>query len=130
MYAEFHDEKDYKKRGGPPRATGYEKAIWALEDCSEKYEHPKELLKLNGIGPTCVKRYVQVNHSPNLGNQVHFFAREQMVISHGDRLTEKLEEYCDRRGIPMPEYKPRAFALSSDGSFSLALDPIPTTLAH
>ena len=26
-FSEFHKEKDYKIRGGPPRATGYENAI-------------------------------------------------------------------------------------------------------
>ncbi|KZT65061.1 hypothetical protein DAEQUDRAFT_769111 [Daedalea quercina L-15889] len=34
---QFHDEKDYRKRGGPPRATGYENAIRALEMCTEAH---------------------------------------------------------------------------------------------
>ncbi|KAJ6473290.1 hypothetical protein C8R45DRAFT_1077943 [Mycena sanguinolenta] len=73
---EFHDEKDYRKRGGPPRPTGYENALRSIEACTTKYAHPRELLVLNGVGPTCV-----------------------------ERLTEKLEEYCARKGIPMPEFK-------------------------
>lgn len=52
----FHAEKDYKKRGGPPRATGYENAIRALQSCSTKYDHPKDLKDLDGIGPTCISR--------------------------------------------------------------------------
>lgn len=55
---EFHDEKDYKKKGGPPRATGYENALRALGACTTKYEHPRELLALSGVGPTCVERSV------------------------------------------------------------------------
>ncbi|KAJ7618432.1 hypothetical protein FB45DRAFT_1063101 [Roridomyces roridus] len=39
---EFHDAKDYRKRGGPPRATGYENALRAIEAC-----------------PTCVKRLTE-----------------------------------------------------------------------
>ncbi|KAJ6579535.1 hypothetical protein DFH09DRAFT_1146848 [Mycena vulgaris] len=73
---QFHDEKDYRKRGGPPRATGYENALRSIEACTTKYAHPKELLVLTGVGPTCV-----------------------------ERLTEKLEEHCARRGIAMPEFK-------------------------
>ncbi|KAJ7663020.1 hypothetical protein B0H17DRAFT_910468, partial [Mycena rosella] len=75
---EFHDEKDYRKRGGPPRATGYENALRSIEVCSTKYAHPRELLVLNGVGPTCVERRV---------------------------LTEKLKGHCTRRGIAMPEFK-------------------------
>ncbi|TRM66695.1 hypothetical protein BD626DRAFT_483537 [Schizophyllum amplum] len=71
---EFHGEKDYRKRGGPPRATGYENAIRALETCTVRYEHPSELKKLSGIGPTCISR-----------------------------LIEKLEAHCESEGIPMPE---------------------------
>ncbi|KZV65075.1 hypothetical protein PENSPDRAFT_656094 [Peniophora sp. CONT] len=74
---EFHREKDYRKRGGPPRATGYEMAISAINNCTEKYDHPKYLLKLSGVGPTTVSR-----------------------------LEEKLAEYCEMKGIPMPEYVP------------------------
>ncbi|KAK7468311.1 hypothetical protein VKT23_002825 [Stygiomarasmius scandens] len=71
---EFHAEKDYKIRGGPPRSTGYEGAVNALEWCTTKYDHPSELKVLRGIGPVCI-----------------------------ERLTEKLEKYCARKGIPMPE---------------------------
>ncbi|KAL1674768.1 hypothetical protein EV122DRAFT_293176 [Schizophyllum commune] len=71
---EFHAEKDYRIKGGPPRPTGYENAIRALQECTEKYQHPAELKKLNGIGPTCISR-----------------------------LTEKLEKYCANKRIPMPE---------------------------
>ncbi|KZP31704.1 hypothetical protein FIBSPDRAFT_944776 [Athelia psychrophila] len=39
----FHAEKDYRIRGGPPRATGYEGAIAALEACTVRYEHPAEM---------------------------------------------------------------------------------------
>lgn len=53
---EFHDEKDWRKRGGPPRPSGYENAVRALEASTQKYTHPKELLKLTGIGPVCVER--------------------------------------------------------------------------
>ncbi|KAJ7661591.1 hypothetical protein DFH06DRAFT_376781 [Mycena polygramma] len=73
---EFHDEKDYRKRGGPPRATGYENALRSIAACTTKYAHPKELLVLTGVGPTCV-----------------------------ERLTDKLEVHCARRGTPMPEFK-------------------------
>ncbi|KAJ7755221.1 hypothetical protein B0H16DRAFT_732072 [Mycena metata] len=72
----FHDEKDYRKRGGPPRATGYENALRSIAACTTKYAHPKELLVLDGVGPTCVQR-----------------------------LTERLEDHCARKGIPMPESK-------------------------
>ncbi|KAF8146488.1 hypothetical protein K438DRAFT_1990599 [Mycena galopus ATCC 62051] len=72
----FHDEKDYRKRGGPPRATGYENALRSIAACTTKYAHPREMLVLNGVGPTCV-----------------------------ERLEEKLEEHCARKGIPMPEFK-------------------------
>ncbi|KAJ7031118.1 hypothetical protein C8F04DRAFT_1236167 [Mycena alexandri] len=72
----FHDEKDYRKRGGPPRATGYENALRSIAACTTKYAHPKELLVLDGVGPTCVQR-----------------------------LTERLEDHCARKGIPMPEFK-------------------------
>ncbi|KAL0579461.1 hypothetical protein V5O48_002567 [Marasmius crinis-equi] len=71
---EFHAEKDYKKRGGPPRPTGYEGAVQALQYCTTKYEHPAELKALTGIGPTTIQR-----------------------------LTEKLEVYCERKGVAMPE---------------------------
>ncbi|KAL1713871.1 hypothetical protein EV715DRAFT_210725 [Schizophyllum commune] len=71
---EFHAEKDYRIKGGPPRPTGYENAIRALQECTEKYQHPAELKKLNGVGPTCIAR-----------------------------LTEKLEKYCANKRIPMPE---------------------------
>jgi len=71
---EFHAEKDYRIRGGPPRATGYENAIRALQSCTTKYEHPSELKALSGVGPTCISR-----------------------------LIEKLEQYCKNRRIPMPE---------------------------
>ncbi|KAJ7123161.1 hypothetical protein C8R44DRAFT_161907 [Mycena epipterygia] len=73
---EFHDEKDYRKRGGPPRATGYENALHSIAACTTAYAHPKELLALSGVGPTCV-----------------------------ERLTEKLEEHCAHRGTAMPEFK-------------------------
>ncbi|KAJ6465928.1 hypothetical protein C8R47DRAFT_1326384 [Mycena vitilis] len=73
---EFHDEKDYRKRGGPPRATGYENALRSIAACTTKYAHPRELLVLTGVGPTCV-----------------------------ERLTDKLEAHCARRGTPMPEFK-------------------------
>ncbi|KAJ7174405.1 hypothetical protein C8R46DRAFT_89554 [Mycena filopes] len=72
----FHDEKDYRKRGGPPRATGYENALRSIAACTTKYAHPKELLVLDGVGPTCVQR-----------------------------LTDKLEDHCARKGLPMPEFK-------------------------
>ncbi|KAK0448841.1 hypothetical protein EV421DRAFT_1900548 [Armillaria borealis] len=75
---EFHDKKDYRKRGGPPRATGYENALRSIEACTTKYEHPMELAVLTGVGPTCI-----------------------------DRLTEKLEAYCELEGIEMPEYRPK-----------------------
>ncbi|KAJ7165842.1 hypothetical protein C8R46DRAFT_291014 [Mycena filopes] len=72
----FHDEKDFKPRGGQPRATGYESGLHSLATCTTKYAHPKELLVLDGVGPTCVRR-----------------------------LTEKLEDHCARKGLPMPEFK-------------------------
>ncbi|KAF8180858.1 hypothetical protein BJ912DRAFT_619022 [Pholiota molesta] len=76
---EMHDEKDYRKRGGPPRATGYENAIRSLQWTTTKYDHPLDMKgKVTGVGPTTIRR-----------------------------LTEKLEEYCARRGIPMPEVKPK-----------------------
>ena len=40
---EFHRAKDYRVRGGPPRATGYENAIRGLEACTEKFEHPADM---------------------------------------------------------------------------------------
>ncbi|KAI0781583.1 hypothetical protein BC629DRAFT_1289789 [Irpex lacteus] len=70
----FHAEKDYKIRGGPPRPTGYENAIQSLQNCTTRYEHPLEMKGLFGVGPTCIAR-----------------------------LTEKLEEYCNERGLEMPE---------------------------
>ena len=36
-----HDEKSYKKKGGPPRSTGYENAIRSIQNCSVKYDHPR-----------------------------------------------------------------------------------------
>ncbi|KAK0225612.1 hypothetical protein IW262DRAFT_698453 [Armillaria fumosa] len=75
---EFHDEKDYRKRGGPPRATGYENALRSIEACITKYEHPMELAVLTGVGPTCT-----------------------------DRLTQKLEAHCELEGIKIPEYRPK-----------------------
>ncbi len=56
--SEFHDEKDYRKRGGPPRATGYENALRSIEACTTKYKHPMELAVLTGVGPTCIDRCV------------------------------------------------------------------------
>ncbi|KAF7986255.1 hypothetical protein HWV62_35160 [Athelia sp. TMB] len=71
----FHAEKDYRVRGGPPRATGYENAIRALEECKVRYEHPAEMRgKVTGVGPTTIAR-----------------------------LVEELEKYCERKGIEMPE---------------------------
>lgn len=59
IFAGFHAEKDYRVRGGPPRATGYENAIRALETCQVRYEHPAEMKgKVTGVGPTTVVRYV------------------------------------------------------------------------
>lgn len=56
---QFHDEKDYRKRGGPPRATGYENAIRALETCTETYAHPVDMRgKVSGVGPTTIERCV------------------------------------------------------------------------
>ena len=56
---QFHDEKDYRKRGGPPRATGYENAIRALETCTETYAHPVDMRgKVSGVGPTTIDRCV------------------------------------------------------------------------
>lgn len=55
----MHAEKDYKKNGGPPRATGYEKAIANLESCSETYAHPSDMKgKVAGVGPTTIVRFV------------------------------------------------------------------------
>ena len=56
---QFHDEKDYRKRGGPPRATGYENAIRALETCTETYVHPADMRgKVSGVGPTTIERCI------------------------------------------------------------------------
>ena len=56
---QFHDEKDYRKRGGPPRATGYENAIRALETCTKTYAHPADMRgKVSGVGPTTIERCV------------------------------------------------------------------------
>ncbi|VDB96627.1 unnamed protein product [Peniophora sp. CBMAI 1063] len=98
---EFHAEKDYRRRGGPPRATGYEMAITAIRNCTEKYDHPRYLLKLSGVGPTTVSR-----------------------------LEEKLEEYCEEEGLPMPEYvKPtrgrkKAASAEKDGEQKPAKKPV------
>ncbi|KAK0213122.1 hypothetical protein DFS33DRAFT_1482872 [Desarmillaria ectypa] len=73
---EFHGEKDYRKSGGLPRATGYENSLRSIEACTTKYEHPMEVAVLTGVGPTCI-----------------------------DRLTAKLEAYRELKGIEMPEYK-------------------------
>ncbi len=35
---EFHDEKSYKKKGGPPRSTGYENAIRSIQNCSVNFQ--------------------------------------------------------------------------------------------
>ena len=91
---EFHAEKDYRIKGGPPRPTGYENAIRALQECAEKYQHPAELKKLNGVGPTCISRYV-------LSSDSDYVLRDQALTT--DRLTEKLEKYCANKRIPMPE---------------------------
>lgn len=76
---EFHAEKSYKKRGGPPRATGYENAIRGIQACTTKFEHPSELKRVPGVGPTCI-----------------------------ERLTEKLEAHCARNGIDVPQRKGKA----------------------
>jgi hypothetical protein len=96
----FHDEKDYRKRGGPPRATGYENALRAIAACTTKYAHPKELLVLTGVGPTCVERRV----FPLCISCVRVLTRPR-AVTRLFRLTEKLEEHCARRGIEMPEFK-------------------------
>jgi hypothetical protein len=55
----MHDEKDYRKRGGPPRATGYENAIRSLQWTTTKYDHPLDMKgKVTGVGPTTIRRYV------------------------------------------------------------------------
>ncbi|KAJ7174393.1 hypothetical protein C8R46DRAFT_892202 [Mycena filopes] len=96
----FHDEKDFKPRGGQPRATGYENGLHSLATCTTKYAHPKELLVLDGVGPTCVRR-----------------------------LTEKLEDHCARKGLPMPEFKKKergavSFSFFSGAGASVSLSPV------
>ncbi|KAJ6607898.1 hypothetical protein B0H10DRAFT_536630 [Mycena sp. CBHHK59/15] len=43
LNVEFHDEKDYRKRGGPlpVRATGYENALRSIAACTTKFEDPR-----------------------------------------------------------------------------------------
>ncbi|KAJ6544180.1 hypothetical protein B0H19DRAFT_956041 [Mycena capillaripes] len=57
---EFHDAKDYRKRGGPARDGIRKRAPKhrGMHESTTKYAHPKELLVLNGVGPTCVERRV------------------------------------------------------------------------
>jgi hypothetical protein len=55
--AEFHAKRDYRKIGGPPRATGYEGAIYGLEMCTTRYEHPVDVMKnVRGVGFTIYER--------------------------------------------------------------------------
>ncbi|KZP31700.1 hypothetical protein FIBSPDRAFT_925553 [Athelia psychrophila] len=114
----FHAEKDYRIRGGPPRATGYEGAIAALEACTVRYEHPAEMKgKVRGVGPTTI-----------------------------ERLEAELEKYCERKGIDMPELpvkvkkavaKPKAapkanmtkLKASTSKSEVLTEDPSPESVA-
>ncbi len=92
----FHAEKNYKKRGGPPRATGYENAIRGIQACTTKFEHPSELKGVPGVGPTCIGRYV-----------AYFLTCDCGRFSL-DSLAEKLEGHCARNGIDMPQPKGRA----------------------
>ncbi|KAK0195116.1 hypothetical protein F5146DRAFT_272670 [Armillaria mellea] len=61
-----------------PCATKYENALRSIEACTTKYGHLMKLAVLTGVGPTCI-----------------------------DRLTEKLEAYCELESIEMSEYWPK-----------------------
>ncbi|KAF3404864.1 Crossover junction endonuclease mus81 [Talaromyces pinophilus] len=54
--------------------TVYKKAYESMKACPLEFSHPSEAIQLNGLGPKLC-----------------------------DRLTEKLKEYCDQHGLPMPE---------------------------
>ncbi|EEA27414.1 Crossover junction endonuclease mus81 [Talaromyces marneffei ATCC 18224] len=54
--------------------TVYKKAYESMKACPLEFSHPLEAIQLNGLGPKLC-----------------------------DRLTEKLKEYCDQHGLPMPE---------------------------
>ncbi|KAH8695500.1 putative DNA repair protein Mus81 [Talaromyces proteolyticus] len=54
--------------------TVYKKAYESMKACPLAFNHPSEAIQLNGLGPKLC-----------------------------DRLTEKLKEYCDQNGLPMPE---------------------------
>ncbi|EED19876.1 DNA repair protein Mus81, putative [Talaromyces stipitatus ATCC 10500] len=54
--------------------TVYKKAYESMKACPLEFSHPSEAIQLNGLGPKLC-----------------------------DRLTEKLKEYCEQHGLPMPE---------------------------
>ncbi|PYH45554.1 crossover junction endonuclease MUS81 [Aspergillus saccharolyticus JOP 1030-1] len=53
----------------------YKKAYESMKACPLVFQHPSEAQQLNGLGPKLC-----------------------------DRLTEKLKEYCEENGLPMPEH--------------------------
>ena len=52
----------------------YKKAYESMKACPLEFSHPSEAIQLSGLGPKLC-----------------------------DRLTDKLKEYCDQNGLPMPE---------------------------
>ncbi|EXJ87827.1 hypothetical protein A1O1_04754 [Capronia coronata CBS 617.96] len=54
--------------------TIYKKAYQSMKACPLRFDHPSEAQQLNGLGPKLC-----------------------------DRLTDKLKDFCDQNGLPMPE---------------------------
>ncbi len=74
-------------------ATVYKKAYESLNACPLAFDHPSEAQQLHGFGPTLCKR-----------------------------LTDKLKDYCQQNGLPMPEVPSRAQARKKTGEAGAAAD--------
>ncbi|EXJ82969.1 crossover junction endonuclease MUS81 [Capronia epimyces CBS 606.96] len=64
---------DEAKERNSKAYTVYKKAYDSMKACPLRFDHPSEAQQLNGLGPKLC-----------------------------DRLTDKLKEFCDQNGIPMP----------------------------
>jgi crossover junction endonuclease MUS81 len=72
----------------------YKKAYQSMKACPLKFDHPKEAIQLNGLGPKLC-----------------------------DRLTDKLKAHCTANGLPMPELVHAGSKRKSDDEASEAEKP-------
>ncbi|KAL0466593.1 ERCC4 domain-containing protein [Neurospora intermedia] len=72
-------------------APTYKKAYNSLKACPLTFQHPSELQVLNGFGPTI-----------------------------SQRLTDRLKQYCEENGLPMPKHPKRKRTLELESALAAA----------